>query len=345
MKPSFLLRRAAYVGMLLTLSPFHMACAASDGLAQREDVQAFAREVSERNKLDEAEVLAILGQAQIQDSIIQAMDRPAESKAWFQYRPIFINEKRIADGAVFMREHAARLAELEKQYGVPAEVLVAIVGVETGYGRNVGKYNVLDALATLTFEYPRRAPYFRKELEQFLLLAREEQVPVDKVKGSYAGAMGLPQFMPTSYRTWAVDGNADGKRDLWSSTDDVLASVANYFVQHGWQRGGSVIVPVKLPETLLDAQDKLEPMLNRGRDLAAKTTLGELRALGVEVPIAQGRDDLPLMLIPLQEDGSVRYLLGLPNFFVITRYNHSAHYALAVWELAQAIRLRAKSAT
>lgn len=347
MNTSTSLRRVALIAMALALSPLHMACASTGGtdLVQRDDVRAFAREVSERNGLDEAEILAVLGRAQIQESIIAAMDRPAESKAWYQYRPIFLNEKRIADGAAFMREHAAKLAELEQKYGVPPEVLVAIVGVETGYGRNVGKYDVLDALVTLTFEYPRRAAYFRKELEQFLLLAREEHVPVDTVKGSYAGAMGMPQFMPTSYRAWAVDGDGNGKRDLWGSTDDVLASVANYFVQHGWQRGSSVIVPVKLPETLLETPGKLEPMLNRGRDLAAKTTLGELRALGVEIPITQGRDDLPLMLIPLQEEGGQRYMVGLPNFFVITRYNHSAHYALAVWELAQAIRQRNKSAS
>ncbi|HES76567.1 MAG TPA: lytic murein transglycosylase B, partial [bacterium] len=174
------------------------------------------------------------------------------------------------------------------------------------------------------------------------LLTREENVPLASVKGSYAGAMGMPQFMPSSYRQWAVDGDADGKRNLWASTDDVLGSVANYFVQHGWQRGASVTVPVQLPESLLDAPEKLEPLLNRGRDLAAKTTLGELRALGVSVPIAQGAESLPTMLMALQYEGEVRYVLGLPNFYVITRYNHSAHYAMAVWELAQAIRLRAK---
>ncbi|MEW5839163.1 MAG: lytic murein transglycosylase B [Pseudomonadota bacterium] len=345
MKPTLLLRRAALLGVLLALSPLPMACAtaANTELVQRDDVREFAREVSQRNGLDQGEVLAILAQAQIQESIIAAMDRPAESKAWYQYRPIFVNEKRIADGAAFMREHAAKLSELEQKYGVPSEILVAIVGVETGYGRNVGKYSVLDALVTLSFEYPRRAPFFRKELEQFILLARDENVSVSNAKGSYAGAMGLPQFMPSSYRQWAVDGDGDSKRDLWGSTDDVLASVANYFVEHGWQRGGSVIVPLSMPESLLETPGRFEAMLNRGRDLAAKTTLGELRALGVGVPIAQGRDDLPIMLIPLQEEDDLRYMGGLPNFFVITRYNHSAHYALAVWELAQAIRQRSQN--
>ncbi len=346
MNSSIVLRQAAVLSLMLALLPMQTACAApSDNeLSERADVREFAREISQRNGLNESDVLAGLAQAEIQDSIIQAMQRPAESKPWHQYRPIFMNEKRINDGATFMRENAVKLAGLEQKYGVPAEVLVAIVGVETGYGRNVGKYSVLDALATLAFEYPPRAPFFRKELEQFFLLARDENIPLASVKGSYAGAMGMPQFMPSSYRQWAVDGDADGKRNLWLSTDDVLASVANYFVQHGWQRGASVTVPVTLPESLLESPEKLESLLNRGRDLKAKTTLGELRALGVSVPIAQGAENLPTMLLAFQEEDAVRYVVGLPNFYVITRYNHSQHYAMAVWELAQAIRLRAKAA-
>ncbi len=336
--------RSVALGLALGLSPSLMAVTTAGDFAERADVREFAREISARNGLDEGEVLAVLARVEVQDSIIAAMKRPAESKAWYQYRPIFLNEKRIADGAAFMREHAAKLADLEKKYGVPPEVLVAIVGVETGYGRNTGKYAVLDALATLAFEYPPRAPFFRKELEQFFLLARDEGIVMSEVKGSYAGAMGMPQFMPSSYRNWAVDGDADGRRNLWMSTDDVLASVANYFVQHGWQRGASVVVPATVPERLIEDPAKLEPLLNRGRDLAAKSTLGELRALGIEVPITQAQDSLPTMLMPLQYEDSVRYMVGLPNFYVITRYNHSAHYALAVWELAQAIRLRAKVA-
>jgi membrane-bound lytic murein transglycosylase B len=342
----FMLRPILALSFSLMLAPMHMACAGNSGsdFAERADVREFAREISERNGLDLAMVLDALAQVEVQDSIIQAMKRPAESKAWYQYRPIFLTEKRINDGAAFMREHAGRLSELEKQYGVPAEVMVAIVGVETGFGRNMGRYSVLDALATLAFEYPPRAPFFRKELEQFFLLARDENVPLTSIKGSYAGAMGMPQFMPSSYRQWAVDGDGDKRRDLFASTDDVLASVANYFVDHGWQRGAAVIVPAQLPPSLLDAPEKLDPLLNRGRDLTAKTTLGELRAMGVTVPISQGADSLPTMLIPLQDENAMRYVVGLPNFYVITRYNNSAHYAMAVWEMAQAIRLRAAKA-
>ncbi|MGD9708467.1 MAG: lytic murein transglycosylase B [Halothiobacillaceae bacterium] len=309
------------------------ATLASQGFAGRDDVRAFAREISERNGLDEGEVRAALAQARPQPSIIEAMTRPAEAKPWHQYRPIFLTEKRIADGVDFWREHADRLTQLERQYGVPAEILVAIVGVETGYGRNVGRYAVRDALATLAFDYPPRAPFFRKELEQFFLLARDEKVPLAEVKGSYAGAMGMPQFMPSSYRNFAVDGDGDGRRDLWSSADDVLASVANYFARHGWQPGGEVAWPVELAEPA-----RLEGLMNRGRDLKAKTSLGELRKAGVSLP--PGDDALPAMLIPFREEAGETFWVGLPNFYVITRYNHSAHYAMAVWQLGQAVRDR-----
>ncbi|MGK0673095.1 MAG: lytic murein transglycosylase B [Halothiobacillaceae bacterium] len=308
---------------------------ASQGFAGRDDVQAFVREISERNGLDEAEMRAVLAQARPQPAIIEAMTRPAEVKPWYQYRSIFLTEKRIADGVEFWRQHADRLAQLGRQYGVPAEILVAIVGVETGYGRTMGRYFVLDALATLAFDYPPRAPFFRKELEQLFLLARDEKISLTEVKGSYAGAMGMPQFMPSSYRNFAVDGDGDGRRDLWWSADDVLASIANYFVRHGWQPGGEVAWPVELNEPA-----RLENLMNRGRDLQAKTSLGELRKLGVSLPT--GDDATPAMLIPLQEELGESYWVGLPNFYVITRYNHSAHYAMAVWQLGQAIRERMK---
>ena len=317
----------------LLVSPLY----AAPGFSERADVQAFAKEISERNGLDLAEVRTALGRAESQSSIIEAMTRPAEAKPWYRYRPIFLTEKRIADGVNFWRDHADRLARLQKQYGVPAEILVAIVGVETGYGRNVGKYNVIDALATLAFDYPPRSAFFRKELEQLFLLARDERVSVNSVKGSYAGAMGMPQFMPSSYREYAVDGDGDGHRDLWENADDVLASVANYFARHGWQAGGEVALPVQLADPAA-----LDGLMNRGRDLKAKTTVGELRKYGVRLP--SGSDAVDAMLIPFQEEDGDVYWVGLPNFYVITRYNHSAHYAMAVWQLAQAVKARANGA-
>ncbi len=327
----------ALSALLLPLALLATQALAAQGFAERADVQAFAREISERNGLDLADVRAALGRAESQKSIIEAMTRPAEAKPWHRYRPIFLTEKRIADGAVFWREHAERLERLERQYGVPAEILVAIVGVETGYGRNVGKYNVIDALATLAFDYPPRAAFFRKELEQLFLLSRDERVSVNGVKGSYAGAMGMPQFMPSSYREYAVDGDGDGRRDLWVNADDVLASVANYFARHGWQPGGEVAWPVELADPAA-----LDGLMNRGRDLAARTTVGELRKHGVRLPA--GGDELAAMLIPLQDEEGEAYWVGLPNFYVITRYNHSALYAMAVWQLAQAVKARAAGA-
>ncbi len=317
------------------LALFCAGCAnlQAQGFAAHEEMQAFAREISERNGLDLAEVRAALAQARHQQSIIDAMNRPAEAKPWHRYRPIFLTEPRISQGAAFWSEHAGRLAQLEKQYGVPAEILVAIVGVETGYGRNTGKYAVLDALATLAFDYPKRAPFFRKELEQYFLLARDEGIPIASAKGSYAGAMGMPQFMPSSYRQYAVDGDGDGRRDLWGNPDDVLASVANYFARHGWQPGGEVAWPVELGDAA-----RFDGLMNRGRDLKAKTTIGELRQSGLRLP--GGDDSQPAMLIPLQEEVGEAYWVGLPNFYVITRYNHSAHYAMAVWQLAQAVHKR-----
>ncbi len=306
---------------------------AQEGFAAREEVQAFAREISARHGLDQSWVLEALAQAKPQASIIEAMSQPAEAKPWYQYRAIFLTEQRIADGVAFWREHAGRLARIERQYGVPAEILVAILGVETGYGRNTGRYAVLDALATLAFDYPPRAAFFRKELEQLFLLAEEERMPLAELKGSYAGAMGMPQFMPSSYREYALDGDGDGRRDLWSSTEDVLASVANYFVRHGWQRGGEVAWPIELPDP-----SSLDGLMNHGRDLSAKTTLGGLRKAGLSLP--PGADDTPVLLIPLEEEEGVSYWVGLPNFYVITRYNHSALYAMAVWQLAQALRER-----
>ncbi|MEW6445438.1 MAG: lytic murein transglycosylase B [Pseudomonadota bacterium] len=322
-----------HIPLLALLGSGCASLQAHPGFAESEDAQAFAREISARGGLDLAEVRMALSQARHQQSIIDAMNRPAEAKPWYLYRPIFLTEQRIGQGVQFWREHAGRLSSLEARYGVPAEILVAIVGVETGYGRNTGKYAVLDALATLAFDYPKRAPFFRKELEEYFLLARDERLPLDGPKGSYAGAMGMPQFMPSSYREYAVDGDGDGRRDLWGSVDDVLASVANYFVRHGWRPGADVAWPVEL----VDAS-RHEDWMNRGRDLKAKTTVGGLRQSGLSLP--DGDDAQPAMLIPLREERGDTYWVGLPNFYVITRYNHSAHYAMAVWQLAKALRER-----
>jgi membrane-bound lytic murein transglycosylase B len=206
---------------------------------------AFVAEAADRHGLDPADIERWLGEARYQQSIIDAITRPAEAKPWRDYRPIFMNERRINDGRAFLREHWSLLSRIEADTGVPAEMVVAIMGVETSYGRITGSHRVLDALYTLGLFYPPREAFFRSELATIFKLAQEEDIDLNSAKGSYAGAMGWGQFMPSSYRAYAVDGDGDGRRDLWGSLPDITASIANYFVAHGWERGQPVVVPAK----------------------------------------------------------------------------------------------------
>ena len=277
--------------------------------------------------VDPARVAALLEQAQYQQSIIDAITRPAEGKPWHAYRPIFLTDKRIADGRAFLAEHREALQRVEQATGVPAALIVAIIGVETSYGRITGSYRVLDALYTLGFHYPPRQDFFRRELAQLFALAAEESLALEELKGSYAGAMGWGQFIPSSYRAYAVDGDADGDRDLFASLPDIFASVANYFVAHGWQPGAPVAVPA-----LRDpgAAPLLPGSSETSYELAA---LGELgyrpqRALG---------SDHPATLLTLQAAAGEEYWITFRNFYAITRYNRSPLYAMAVYQLANEI--------
>ena len=291
------------------------------------ELAAFAAEVSQQHKIAPAQVQALLGEARYQQSIIDAITRPAEAKPWSAYRPIFMTPKRIADGRAFLAEHRRALARVEAQTGVPAEVIVAIIGVETNYGAITGSYRVLDALYTLAFHYPKRAPFFRGELLQFFPLLQEEQLDGRQLKGSYAGAMGWGQFMPSSYRAYARDGDGDGRRDLFGSRPDIFASIANYFVAHGWQRGEPVAVPaVRKKGAAPFVPDSLE----------AKHTLPALAAKGYRPRRAVGHA-LPATLLTLQGAAGEEYWITFKNFYVISRYNRSPLYSLAVWQLAQAI--------
>ncbi|WP_296808710.1 lytic murein transglycosylase B, partial [Thiocapsa sp.] len=216
-----------------------VALAASQLHAEPNDYVAeadiFAREMVERHGFDSAELQAVLADARYSQAIVDAMDRPYEAKPWRDYRGLFVTPERIVGGVAFWRDNADLLARAEADYGVAPQIIVAIIGVETNYGANTGKHRVIDALTTLGFSYPRRADFFRRELEAFLLLSREEQVDPSRAVGSYAGAMGKPQFIASSYRNYAVDFDGDGRRDLWGSNADVVGSVANYFKQHGWR--------------------------------------------------------------------------------------------------------------
>jgi membrane-bound lytic murein transglycosylase B len=302
---------------------------------EREDIRTFIDEVAAKHSLDKDSLRKLIAKAEPQPKIIERMSKPAERVlAWWEYRNRFITEKRIADGVKFWNEHRAILDKVSTERGVPAEYLVAIMGVETVYGNVTGRDRVLDALATLAFDYPPRSAFFRSELEEFVLLTREESIDPLTATGSYAGAMGVPQFMPSSYRRYAVDGDADQKRNLWNNMDDVVASIANYFREYGWETGAPVIT-----EAVLDP----EPTFTIDtRNLDLNETLQSLNAKGVQVKLAAPAET-PVLLVSAEQQDGPAYRVGFKNFQVITRYNRSVRYAMAVHDLAQAIAARANA--
>ncbi len=326
-------RPARFLAALLCLACIAgtpRAAAALD--IHREDVHGFIDEVAERDSIPKRQLRRLLKAAQSQPAIIEAMDRPAEkAKPWFEYRPIFLTERRIKEGTDFWIAHRQELDQASVRSGVAPEYIAAIVGVETYYGRMTGSYRVLDALSTLAFDYPARAKFFRDELEQFILLSRDLGLDPLTVKGSYAGAMGAPQFMPSNYRRYAIDANADGRIDLWNNWADVCASVGNYLKEHGWNAGEPV-----LSEAAVDA-DKSADL--DGHKLALDDTVETLQAKGVTFDNALPPDAKALLIAADEPDG-VHWRVGYNNFYVITRYNHSALYAMAVYELAAAVKQR-----
>ncbi|MBS0364984.1 MAG: lytic murein transglycosylase B [Proteobacteria bacterium] len=306
---------------------------------QRADVAAFIREVSARNGLEEHEVRALLRQAQPQPKIIEIMERPVERIApWWEYRARFLTPERISDGAQFWTEHRESVERAAAKYQVPPEYLVAILGVETFYGRLTGRYRVLDALATLGFDYPPRGKYFRGELEQFLLLCRDNHLDPLTTLGSYAGAMGAPQFMPSTYRHYAVDADNSHRSDLWGNWDDILASIANYLHEYGWQPGTPVLAEARLDP---DANFQIDP-----RNVELNETIASLAHHGVRAVTDLPPDTKAVLIWAEQREGP-GYRVGFHNFRVITRYNTSPRYAMAVHDLAQAIaqRMQATPAT
>jgi membrane-bound lytic murein transglycosylase B len=301
---------------------------ASADYEERADVAAFVDEMVKSHGFAKDPLLALFAHVERKQAILDAIARPAEkTKAWHEYREIFVTPERIAQGLEFRRTHAATLKRAEEVYGVPVDVIVAIIGVETRYGRNTGSYRVADALTTLAFDYPPRGAFFRQELAQFLLLAREEGVDPLSLTGSYAGAMGYGQFIPSSFRAYSVDFDGDGKRDIWSNPVDAIGSVANYFKRHGWRANGPVVVRADPIDGRVDgiANDAL----------ALDHTVGKIRGLGVELPGYP--DEEPALLLRLDGAEGPEYWVGLHNFYVITRYNRSAMYALAVHQLGESI--------
>ncbi len=303
-------------------------------IAQAQRIEAFVDYTAKTYGVAPATIRTALAQAQFKQGIIDAMNRPAEKvRSWADYRPIFINASRIDGGRAFYADNRVALDRIAAQTGVPAEYIVAIIGVETSYGRITGKYRVLDALYTLAFGYPKRAPFFAGELAQLFALGKEEGIDVTTLAGSYAGAMGMGQFMPSSYRNWAKDGDGDGHRELIADKDDVFASIANYFVVHGWQRGAPVIArATRAPGTEDFDPGSLDPVY----PLSWLAQQGYRPQAGEPVPAAG--DAAGATLLALDGEAGREYWLGYRNFYVISRYNHSPMYSLAVHQLAQAIR-------
>jgi len=298
----------------------------------RPDVKEFIAHMSDSYGFKKRALRKLLRGAEFQPAIIEAIGKPAEkAKLWYEYRPIFITEKRIQEGAEFWTAHRQALDQASIRSGVPPEYLAAILGVETFYGRRTGSYRVLDALATLSFDYPAREKFFREELEQFLLLTRDGRLDAKTLKGSYAGAMGAPQFMPSTYRRYAVDADSNGRIDLWSDWPDVCASVGNYLKEHGWNAGEPVLAEATVPP---EKEGELD-----GRKLVLSETVASLTAKGVnfDSPLPA---DAPVLLIAADESDRIHWRVGYNNFYVITRYNHSALYAMAVYELAAAVKQR-----
>ncbi len=326
--------RVIIPALLLGVAHAH-AHATAPGKPLSAAASAFVQEMVERHGFERAPLESAFRGTRFVDSIIRAMDAPSTSLPWHIFRARFITSARIDGGLKFWATHAALIERAAAEYGVAPEIIVATIGVETLFGRHMGSVKVLDALTTLAFGYPRRAEFFRGELEQFLLLAREMGWGLDTIKGSIAGAIGIPQFIPSSYRKYAVDFDGDGSRDL-RSVADAVGSVASYYRHFGWQDGAVVVVPADVGDTTLDA------MLSAG--IAPHTTIAEFRKRGV-VPQIPVDDELAAALIAVESETGMRYWLALNNFYVITRYNRSVNYAMVVNELATTLRRERQRAT
>lgn len=298
------------------------------------EVETFIGEMVQKHQFEPVALRKLFLQVKPRPSIVRAMSAPSTARPWHEFRAVYLEPQRINAGVEFWRQHAATIARAAKEYGMPEEIIVATIGVETFYGRQMGNFRVLDALATLAFQYPPRAELFRSELEHYLLLLREAGMDWTAQRGSYAGAMGIPQFLPSSYRQYAVDFDGDGRKDLINSVADAIGSVGNYYRSFGWRTGGVVIVPAE-PGSNVDA------LLGAGIKPALK--VAELRKMGV-VPLAPVEEGAEAALITAQEVTGPRYWLGLNNFYVITRYNRSVNYALSVYDLAQALRAAFRTA-
>lgn len=311
---------------LLAISSPATAADLNQSFLSTERYEEFAKDLVENHGFERETIDQTLSTAYFQQDIIDRITKPAEGLPWFKYRKIFLKTDRIKQGVKFWQQHRVILDQVEVDTGVPAELIVAIIGVETKFGSYQGKHRVLDALATLGFYYPKRGDFFLSELKHFMLMTREENLDTTQLKGSYAGAMGMPQFISSSYRLYSADYDGDGQSDLWNNPGDAIASVANYFVEHGWQAGMQIAAPVT---TIASAEQYLQ---KHGKPIFATaeilTTLKEKKSTWPE----------QAALMDFDLESGKEYWLSFNNFYVITRYNHSRLYALAALQLAAAIR-------
>ena len=303
--------------------------AAAQTYVEREEVQQFIRELAVRHGFAEQDLQHVFSRVRRAEPVLESIKPPPKARSWEEYRGNFVNEKRIAAGLEFWKKHRRALERAEIRYGVPGQYIVAIIGVETYYGRYSGRWRVIDALTTLGFDYPTRSAFFRSELEHYLLLAREQGKDAFSMRGSYAGAIGIPQFMPSSTRRYAVDFDGNGVIDLRRSAVDAIGSVANFLKEHGWQPGGEVLLEAKVGGEAWRAlaDGSVDP----------RHAQADLRAAGVEF---EGMPEgVRAVLVELETpDKPSDYRIGLHNFWVLTRYNRSAFYASAVHDLAQALK-------
>ena len=320
-----------FLGLLLTTVVNAVEIKSGD-YSNRADVNAFVEKLAANSVYSEEELVALFSGVKKQGHLFDLLNRPAEKELeWYQYRPIFIKQKRIDLGVKFWRDNQQLLSEVSVKTGVPEQIIVAIIGVETYYGIYKGKDPVLDSLVTLAFDYPKRASFFTRELEQFLLLVKEQKLNARELKGSYAGAMGMPQFIASSYRSYAVDFDGDGQVNLFDSIADITASVANYFVKHGWRAEEAVAGPLTVQET--NSLENLTPGVKpsyKWSDLA-QSGLQSKTELAPDTAVA---------LVRLEQKNHSEYWVGMQNFYVITRYNHSELYAMAVYQLSLLIKAR-----
>lgn len=316
---------------LLILLCFFTSSAYAD-ISERKDVQAFIQEMVTQHGFSQTDLNQLFKKVTINENIIELMNRPAErTKPWYEYEPMFVTNAQAIAGVKFWKDNEAALEKAQKEYGVPPEIIIAILGVETRYGQNKGGFSVLTALSTLSFDYPRRSAFFTNELKEYLLLAREESVDPTTLVGSYAGAMGNPQFMPSSYRKFAVDFTGNGKRDIWNNFTDTIGSVANYFKSHGWKAGAPVAYQANVTGNAYKEipVNQVDPFI----------TVADLKAKGV-TPLAKINIEPNQLatLIELQAKNGPEYWIGLNNFETIMRYNPRVMYAMAVYELSTQIK-------